>query len=141
MTIKEALECLQQEQPIIVSGKTFEPHRIDEALLETGETLSWVYGKDGVWLSIDPESEEIVLFEDLHEDIEAEDEVVVYGGEDYEFSYEARVTILLEDGGTIINYKEYEGPRAVIRLMQDETTSDVTCSYGIKLTEEELQAA
>lgn len=141
MTIAEALSKVQQEQSIIVRDKTFEPTRADEIVLESGETVFWVRAKDGTWLSLDPEGEEVIQFEDIDEEMEPEDDIVVYGGQDYEFSYESKVTLLTDDGGTIMMMREFEGPSAIIRLIVDESTGDTTASYGRKVNEEELQEA
>lgn len=141
MTIAEALQDLQGERAVIVRDKTFEPQSVDEIVLESGESVFWAYAKDGTWLSLDPEGEEIILFEDLDEELEPEDDIVVYGGQDYEFSYESKVTLLTDDGGTIMMLREFEGPSAVIRLIEDESTGDVSASYGRKVNEEELQEA
>lgn len=141
MTIAEALRKVQQEQSIIVRDKTFEPTRADEIVLESGETVFWVRAKDGTWLSLDPEGEEVIQFEDIDEEMEPEDDILVYGGQDYEFSYESKVTLLTDDGGTIMMMREFEGPSAIIRLIVDESTGDTTASYGRKVNEEELQEA
>lgn len=141
MTILEALKKVQEEQAIVVRDKTFEPTRADEIVLESGETVFWVRAKDGTWLSLDPEGEEVIQFEDIDEELEPEDEIVVYGGQDYEFSYESKVTLLTDDGGTIMMMREFEGPAAIIRLIEDESTGDTTASYGRKINEEELQEA
>jgi hypothetical protein len=141
MTIAEALKRVQQEQSIIVRDKTFEPTRADEIVLESGETVFWVRAKDGTWLSLDQEGEEVIQFEDIDEEMEPEDDIVVYGGQDYEFSYESKVTLLTDDGGTIMMMREFEGPSAIIRLIVDESTGDTTASYGRKVNEEELQEA
>lgn len=141
MTIAEALKKVQEEQSIIVRDKTFEPTRTDEIVLESGETVFWVRGKDGTWLSLDEEGEEVIQFEDIDEEMEPEDDIVVYGGQDYEFSYESKVTLLTDDGGTIMMMREFEGPSAIIRLIEDESTGDTTASYGRKVNEEELQEA
>lgn len=141
MTIAEALKKVQEEQPIVVRDKTFEPTRADEIVLESGETVYWVRAKDGTWLSLDPEGEEVIQFEDIDEELEPEDEIVVYGGQDYEFSYESKVTLLTDDGGTMMMMREFEGPSAIIRLIEDESTGDTTASYGRKINEEELQEA
>lgn len=141
MTIAEALSRVQQEQPIVVRDKTFEPTRADEIVLESGETVFWVRAKDGTWLSLDQEGEEVIQFEDIDEELEPEDEIVVYGGQDYEFSYESKITLLTDDGGTMMMMREFEGPSAIIRLIEDESTGDTTASYGRKINEEELQEA
>ena len=141
MTIAEALKKLQEEKAIVVRDRTFEPQGVDEIVLESGESVFWAHSKDGTWLSLDPDGEEVILFEDLDEELEPEDEIVVYGGQDYEFSYESKITLLTDDGGTIMMMREFEGPSAIIRLIEDESTGDVTASYGRKVNEEELQEA
>ncbi len=141
MTIAEALKKLQEEQPIVVRDKTFEPQRVDEIVLESGEAVFWVHAKDGTWLSLDADGEEVIHFEDIDEEMIPEDEIVVYGGQDYEFSYESKITLLTDDGGTMMVMKEFEGPSAIIRLIEDESTGDTIASYGRKVNEEELQQA
>lgn len=141
MTIAEALQELQEEKAIVVRDRTFEPQGVDEIVLESGESVFWAHSKDGTWLSLDPEGEEVILFEDIDEELEPEDDIVVYGGQDYEFSYESKITLLTDDGGTIMMMREFEGPTAIIRLIEDESTGDTQASYGRKVNEEELQKA
>lgn len=141
MTIAEALSKLQEEQSIIVRDKTFEPLRLDEVVLESGEAVFWAHAKDGTWLSLDPDGEEVIQFEDIDEEVEPEDDIVVYGGRDFEFSYESKITQLTDDGGAVMMMREFEGPAAIIRLIVDESTGDTTASYGRKVNEEELQEA
>lgn len=142
MDIAAALELLQSEESIVVRDRTFEPRGLDEVVLDTGESVFWVYGKDGTWLAIDPEGEEIILFEDVEEDLEPEDDIVVYGGQDFELSYEGVATVKEAEGGNTCQIKEFEGPDGdIIRLTEDSSTGDVTGSHGTKITEEELQEA
>ncbi len=143
MTINEVLEALQNDCAVVVGDSTFDPRGLDAVTLETGETVYWAYEKDGSWLSIDPSGEEIILFEDIDEELEPEDDVVVYGGEDYEFSYEGTATITSEDGEeTVMTFREFESPEGeIIRLTESESTGDTRVSVGTKLTEDELQPA
>lgn len=143
MTIKEVLSALKRDQAVVVGDTTFEPRGVDDVTLETGETVYWAKKGDGSWLSIDPESEEIILFENIDEELEPEDDTVVYGGEDYEFSYEGTATVVGEEGDeTVYNFREFESPSGeIIRLMENESTGDIVASIGAKLTEDELQPA
>ncbi len=142
MKINEALEHLENDQSVVVRDKTFHPRGVEPILLETGETVYWVHSRDGLWLSLDPAGEEIILFEDVDEEIEPEDEIVVYGGQDYEFSYEGTATMSAEDGGKVVSFKEYEtGSGEIIRLMEEQSTGEMSAAYGKKLTEEDLQGA
>lgn len=143
MTIQEVLEALQNDSAVVVGDSTFEPRGVDEVTLETGENVYWAYEKDGSWLSIDPSSDEIVLFEDIDEELEPEDDIVVYGGEDYEFSYEGTATMRSEEGEEVsMAFREFESPAGeIIRLTESESTGDTKVSVGTKLTEDELQPA
>lgn len=141
MTIEEVLEALQNDCPVVVGDTTFEPTGVDAIILETGEKVYWAHEGDGSWLSIDPSSDELILFEDIDEELEPEDDVIVYGGEDYEFSYEGTATMKSEEGEEIsMSFREFESPAGeIIRLTSSESTGDTKISLGTKLTEDELQ--
>jgi hypothetical protein len=142
MKLSAALELVKNDEPIVIRDKTVNPRGVEEVTLETGEQVYWVYTKEGMWLSLDPAGEEILLFEDIDEELEEEDETVVYGGEDYEFSYEGIAKIKDDDGGTATSFREFENADGdIIRMMEDEASGDISCAYGIKITEEDLQAA
>ncbi len=142
MNIHDALELLKNDEAIVVRDKTFHPRGVEPISLETGETVYWAQSREGLWLSLDPQGEEIILFEDIDEELEPEDEIIVYGGEDYEFSYEGTATMSQEEGGKVTTFKDYEASSGeIVRLMEEEATGEITGAYGIKLTEEDLQGA
>ncbi len=142
MKLSEALALVQEDESIVVRDKTITPRGVDAVTLETGEKVFWVYTREGMWLSFDPEGEEILLFEDIDEDLEPEDDTVVYRGEDFEFSYEGVAKIEDDDGGSVMNFKEYENSDGnLIRIMEEEATGDMSYAFAIKITEEDLQEA
>lgn len=143
MTISEALSAFKENGAVVVGDKTFTPKHIDAIRLESGETVYWVFDGDGTWLSLDPHSEEAILFEDLNEELEPEDDTVVYGGEDYEFSYEdVAVGTTHDNDETRLTFREFESSGGdIIRLTENTETADVKVSQGSKLTEDDLQRA
>lgn len=142
MEIAQALEVLGNDAAIVVRDKTFKPRGVETVALETGEKVYWVPSVEGVWLSLDPEGEEIILFEDIDEELEVEDDIVVYGGEDHELSSEGSATMSAEDGGKVVGFKDYSSADGeIVRIMEEEATGDKTAAYGVKLTEEDLQEA
>ncbi|HCC83894.1 TPA: hypothetical protein DEP96_03525 [Candidatus Uhrbacteria bacterium] len=143
MTISEVVEALQNDQAIVVGDTTFQPRGFDAVRLETNETIYWAVAKSGNWLSIDPEADEIIMFEDIDEELEPEDDTVVYGGQDYEFSYEGSATMKSEDGEDItLTFQEFESSTGyLIRLTDNENAGEKKVSVGSKLTEDELQMA
>lgn len=143
MTIKEVLAALKEECPVVIGDTTFEPRGMDKLTLEAGEFVYWATKGDGTWLSIDPQSDEIILFEDINEELEPEDDTVVYGGEDYEFSYEDSATMKSDDGEeAVLHFREFESSGGdIIRITENENTGDTRYSLGTKLTEDDLQPA
>ena len=142
MTIDEILSVVQAKGDVVVRDKTFRPRSVETVILDTGETLYWVYGNDGVWLSLDPGGEEIVQFEDINEELEPEDDTVVYGGDDYEFSYEGSATLKDDDTAAMYTFREFENANGKrIRLTEDEGNGDKTVAIGSVVTEEEIQEA
>ena len=142
MTIAEIVAALQEGKDVIVRDKTFHTRSVETVILDTGENVYWAYGDAGVWLSVDPGGEEIMQFEDIDEELEPEDDVVVYSGNDYEFSYEGTATLKDDDTAALYRFQEFEnsdGHR--IRLTTDEGNGDTTVSSGAVVTEEEIQEA
>ncbi len=143
MTIKEVLEALQRESPVVVGDTTFELRSLDKLALPAGEFVYWASKGDGTWLSVDPSSDEMIMFEDINEELEPEDDTVVYGGEDYEFSYEDSATMKNEEGEeTVMHFREFESTSGdIIRITENESTGDIRISVGTKLTDDDLQSA
>lgn len=142
MTIAEVVSALQNDQLIVVRDKTFKVSTLEEIVLDTGETVFWAHARDGLWLSVDPGSEEIKMFEDIDEELEPEDDTLVYGGDDYEFSYEGSATLKDDEAGGAITFREYENANGnIVRVTEYEATADVMTAYGNVLTEEEIQEA
>lgn len=142
MTIDEILSEVRAKHDVVVRDKTFHPRTLETVILDTGETIYWVYGQDGMWLSLDPGGEEILQFEDINEELEPEDDTVVYGGDDYEFSYEGSATLKDDDTAAMLTFREYENADGrKIRLTEDEGNGDKTVSFGNIVTEEEIQEA
>lgn len=142
MTIDEILAQVREKHDVVVRDKTFRPQSFETAILDTGENVYWVYGQDGMWLSLDPGGEEIVQFEDITEELEPEDDVVVYGGDDYEFSYEGTATLKDDDTAALYRFREFENANGMrLRLTEDEGNGDKKISFGSLVTEEEIQEA
>ncbi|MDP2631707.1 MAG: DUF4178 domain-containing protein [Candidatus Uhrbacteria bacterium] len=141
MNIQEALENLKNDEAIIVSGKTFQPEKVDELKLETGEVVYWVRDGEALWLSVDAESEEVVLFDDVVVEMDMEDDAVFYNNQDFETSYEGVATILDDSGDSEkVSFKDYESSDgSILRVMFFEVTGETSVAVGRVIPEEELQ--
>ncbi len=140
MKIIQAIEAFINDQPVVVKDITVQSNGFEEVTLETGEVVYWIYTNTNLWLSLDPTAEEIILFEEIPEELEPEDETVVYQGEDFEFSYEGIARHQDGDTSEIYNFREYENSHGkIVRITEDETTGNITIGIGTKVTEDELQ--
>lgn len=141
MNVKKALKNFQEFEPVIVSGTTFTAEHLEEIKLETGEVVYWIRDGGDLWLLLDPQSEEIILFHDIEEEVDASSDTLTFGGEDYDLEYEAKVHIL-DDGEETdeVIIRDFSGPDGeLLRVMENMVTNEVTTSQGRTVTEDELQ--
>ena len=145
MNIQKALDLLLDGRPIVVSGRTFTSTKYQKIHLTTGDTQYWFHCNEPIWLSVDPDSEEVIMFEDIDEEVEAVDDVVPYGGEDHELSVEQSGKVLDEEDEQldVVEFNDYESHRGqIIRLTEYEVSEDsVDVALGRIVTEEDLQNA
>jgi hypothetical protein len=142
MNVHQTLKAFQNNNSVIVLDKTFEPRGVDKLRLETGEDIFWILDGGALWLEIDPNAEEVTLFEGIEGEFEDSQERVFYAGDDYEFSYEGSATILDEDGETMdkVSFRDFEkNGGSTLRLVEFESSGDMTASLGMMVTEEDLQ--
>ena len=141
MRVQEVLEVVSKFDPVVVGDKTFEPQTTNRVILESGETVFWVHGVDGSWLSLDQESEEIIYFTDIEEEVGAAKEVVLYAGDEFEFSYESSAKVCNDDGEEeLVSFREYEtSSGSILRMINYEVIGERVVSLGIKVTEDMIQ--
>ncbi len=141
MNVQQALEKFKNFEPVIVAGLTFVAENIEELRLETGERVFWIYNGSDLWLSIDIESEEFILFNQIEDDIDVGGETTYYNGIDYEFDYEGTAYII-EDGEETekILFKDFEGPNGeILRVTENVISNEIIVSLGKKITDDDLQ--
>jgi len=140
MTIAEALKHIQEDKPIIISGKTFIPESWDEVKLDSGESVYWIRDGGDLWLSLDPDGEEAIIFNDIEEEMDASEDLVIYSGDDYEFSYGATGRIIIdEEASDEVSFREFEADGRILRVTEYAVTGDTNYSIGIKASEEDFQ--
>ncbi len=110
-----------------------------------GEDRYWLFSDNGEMLSIAPEDDEIVLFRETGENLEPEDDMVLYQSEEYEFSYEdhgAVNEVLGTVGGMMEEDKyalsDYESDEATLRIVKNENTDDTKSFLGEVVVHEEI---
>ena len=143
MRVSDALAVIQQFDALVLGDKTFEPLTIDQVVIDSGEIIWWAHGSDNTWISIDVDSDELIHFNDVDEEMTIGKEIVSFAGDEYEFSYESAAKIMSEDGEEErVSFREYELPSGeVIRLLQYEVSGEEVAAYGLKIAEDAVHAA
>ncbi len=83
---------------LTVSTETFTLNSQLPIHLEGGVQNRWFFSEEGLFLSVNPETEEMLLFTPVDTELERDDDIIVEGGKDYELSYEDRGTVQDTDG-------------------------------------------
>lgn len=142
MIIQEAIEKFRNGDAITIGDKQFDPTSFDEIKLETGDMLFFAEDEEqGVLLTIDEESEEVVLFQRVEEEIEVEEEALVYAGEDYELSMEGSGQIMIDDQESEkISFRDFEtGDGSKFKMVEYEVSGDIRNWVGEIVIEEDLK--
>lgn len=142
MQIKDALELWLDEKPVAVQGKTFDPVTIEEVKLKTEERMYWMRNSEDLWISVDPGSEEVILFHDLEEEIEVTEDTAIYSGQDFECSYVGEGQIMDgEEELDKVSVRDYEGSDGqLLRVIEYIVGGDHVFALGQLVPEEELTA-
>lgn len=140
MTITEIIQSIMDGKELSVEGVPFSVASIEEIKLSTGELMYCAYAESGALLSIDPSNEECYLLESCDEEIDAEEDLQVYNGHDYEFSTECEGRIVVEeeltDGILVRDYEASSG--RVLRTIEYQATGDVYVFEGKTVSEDEI---
>ncbi len=140
MQVKEALDLLLDNQAVAIQGKTFDPISIEEIQWKTGERMYWMRNSEDLWISIDPDSEEVIVFHDIEEDIDVDSDLAVYGGKDYECSFAGEGKVMDEDEELDrVTVRDYEGTDGrTLRTIEYIGGGEFIGALGHKVPEEEL---
>jgi hypothetical protein len=142
MTISEVIQKFTEGEAITIGDKQFDPTSFDEIRLDSGEMLFFAEDEQqGVLLSMDEESDEVILFQKIEEEIEIEDDIVVYGGVDYELSLEGSGQVLLNGvESETITFQDFEaGNGGKFRVVQYEVTGETRMWAGDVIMEEDIK--
>jgi len=113
--------------------------------LDGDKKLVWFFDDSERMLSIVPDDEELVLFRLIDEEVEPDDEMVLYQNKEYEFSYEDAGAVTGVDGdaeteeGDRYLFSDYESQDGrLIRLLSNENTGEVSAYVGQVVSEDDL---
>lgn len=117
-------------------------------VLEGGDVRYWLYDDSRAMLAISEKDEELVFFQSIDEELEPEDGIVLFHGEEYEDNYQdaGRVTEVLgelgseeEDAISFVDYQNADGK--VVRMIINENSGESQAFGGHMVVEEDVKDA
>ncbi len=115
-----------------------------EVTLDDGTKIFWLYNDNEGLLSVAPDTEELILFDRVHDEVEPSD-VILYQGKEFEFNYEdaGNVTAIEGDSETeeddrylFTDYQSKDGQ--TLRLISNENTGEAGVYFGKILSEDDI---
>lgn len=113
--------------------------------LDSGHKLRWFYDDEGRMLSIAPQDDELILFHEIEDEVEPEDEMILFQGKEYEFSYEDAGNVLESEGDSSTEeedrfmFSDYQASGGeIIRLIENENTGESSVYTGIFVSDEDI---
>lgn len=144
MNIKR-LYKLKLGDVVTVFNKPFTYVGYAQIELDSGHRLRWLYDDEGRMLSVSPQDEEIILFHEIDEELEPEEEVLMYQGKEYQFDYEDAGNVLESDGEAVAEeedrflFSDYQMQGGeIIRLIENESTGESSAYVGTYASDEDV---
>ncbi|MBI4435636.1 DUF4178 domain-containing protein [Candidatus Uhrbacteria bacterium] len=113
--------------------------------LDSGHRLRWLYDDEGRMLSVAPQDEELILFREIEDEIEPEDEMIMFQGKEYEFEYEDAGNVLESEGEALADaddrflFSDYQTKGGeIVRLVENESTGESTAYVGVYVSDEDI---
>lgn len=144
MHVPDLLE-LEIDSHLTISTEVFTLAGKSRVRLEDGSRYDWLFADEDLFLAINPDAEEMMLFSLLETSLEKDDEVVVENGKDYEFSYQDRGNVVRSEGdspydqGDDLEFSDYEADDGdVIRIITNSYNGEERSFLGRVVTEEDI---
>lgn len=144
MTIQQLLS-LASNTTLLVKNDPFEYRGRSEITLEGGVVVHWLFSDEGAFVSINPETEEMIFFQIAENELETDEEGAAYGGEPLELSYEdhGTITATIDEAAVeendVFNFTDYENDDGLmVRTLENESTGESQIYTGQVLVEEEV---
>lgn len=133
----EDLSKLSPGTEIMVANASFTHIGYSTVVLEGGDETRWMKGESEDLLIVNPQTEEVRLLHPILEDIDPEEEHVMFRSEQYTFTYEDEGTVadlegdVLSDPDDEYHMYEYESDDGdVLFLVHNETTDEMETYAG-----------
>ncbi|MFH1252831.1 MAG: hypothetical protein V1664_00660 [Candidatus Uhrbacteria bacterium] len=145
MTTQELL-LLKPNTTMLVKNDPFDYRGRSDITLVGGVIVYWFFSDEGSFISVNPDSDEMILFRVADSELEVDEEGAIYEGESLEVSYEDHGTITAVTNEAAVeendafNFSDYENDdgSVLIRSLENESTGESQVYTGQVLAEEEI---
>lgn len=144
MTIEQLLS-LKPNTTLLVKNDPFDYKGRVDITLEGGDVVYWFFGDEGMFISLNPETEEMFSFRPTESELESDEEGASFEGKPYELSYEDKgtVTAVVDEAAVeendVLNFTDYENVDGdLVREQENESTGESQVLVGRLLLEEEI---
>jgi hypothetical protein len=144
MTIKELFD-LEIGDGISILNEPFNYVGHAEIQLDNGQEMRWLYDSESRLLTLAPSDEELMIFSAIEEELEPENEVMLYMNKEYEFSYEDAGTTNeivadtdMEEEGPFMFVDYQAAGGGVIRVISNTNTGESITYVGQTVSEEDI---
>ncbi len=143
MKISDLL-AMELGESVSIANEPFTKMGQAELKLDDGTKMFWLYDDEDHMLSVAPDDEELMLFQQIQEEVEPS-ETILFQSKEYEFSYEdggivkhieGDPLVEEEDRNVFSDYQSKDGE--IVRLITNENSGEVTGYAGRTVSEEDL---
>ena len=143
MKISDLL-AMELGESVSIANEPFTKMGQAELKLDDGTKMFWLYDDEDHMLSVAPDDEELVLFQQIQEEIEPSD-TILYQSKEYEFSYEDAGIVKHVEGDPLVEeedrnvFSDYQSKDGeTVRLITNENSGEVAGYVGRTVSEEDL---
>lgn len=143
MNIPSLLQ-IELSETVSVANKPFHYVGRADIKLDDGTLIHWLYNDDDEMLAVAPKEEELKWFEKIEDEIEPSD-LILYRGNEYEFSYEDAGIVMADEGDSPAEkddrylFSDYESQDGeILRLVTSENTGHVLAYFGKIVSEDDV---
>lgn len=113
--------------------------------LDSGHRQRWLYDDEGRVLCVSPQDEELILFREIEDELEPEDETLMYQDKEYQFESEDAGNVLESEGEAVVEqedrflFSDYQTQGSeIIRLIENESTGESSAYVGTYASDEDV---
>ncbi len=143
MKISDLL-ALELGESVSVANEPFTKMGQAELKLDDGTKMFWLYDDEDHMLSVAPEEDELMLFQQIQEEIEPS-ETILFQSKEYEFSYEDGGVIKHVDGDALVEeedhnaFSDYQSKDGeIVRIITNDNSGEVMSYSGKTVSEDDL---